>query len=334
MINVSIQPISWPLVTIGMPVYNSAWSLAKVLDAIVNLDYPKNQLRIVFVDNGSKDDSSNILNNFRLRHEGEYEQIQIQEFSPPSISVARNIIIDLANGTDYVFFVDADIVIPDQTLKKLIKDFGMGKDIGMTAVPCDYENASRRAGLLYRAFVRPVGCVEAAKVGAGCTLISSRALGATGKFNVKLRVHEDAEYCFRLRRSGLKILCDLTFRAYHLRQINSNANYYVKFVLQSSATYVQMLKLRSGLHYAKVASSLCVSLSLILLILFPRSILLDLSILLVSLVFASWSNLNRSAMDDGSSVKKSYWPIMGVILTALVTIVVWIALARLAANKV
>ncbi len=333
MISGSIQPASLPLVTIGMPVYNSAWSLDKVLDAIVKLDYHKNQLRIVFVDNGSKDDSRNILKHFRSLHEREYEQIQIQEFSPPSISLARNIVIDNATGTDYIFFVDADIVVPDKSLKNLIKDFGMGNDIGMTAVPCDYENASRRAGLLYRAFVRPVGIVEAAKVGAGCTLISARALEAIGKFNVKLRVHEDAEYCFRLRRNGLKILCDLTFRAYHLRQITSNANYYVKFILQSSSTYAQMLRLRSRLHYAKVASSLCVSLSLVLLILFPHSLLIDLSSLLASLVFASWSNLNKRVMDDGSSVKKPYWPIMGVVMTALVTIVVWIAIARLATNK-
>lgn len=334
MSNVSTMSDGWPVVTVGMPVYNSEWSLPRVLDALIKLDYPKNRIRIVLVDNGSKDESSKILRNFRSAHELEYEKILIQEFSPPSISVARNIIIDSSKGTDYVFFVDADIVIPDQTLKSLIRDFSKWDNIGIAAVPCDYENAARRAGLLYRAFVRPVGCVEAAKVGTGCTLLSARALDATGRFNERLEVHEDAEYCFRLRRKGLSILCDLTFRAYHLREITSNANYYLKFLLQSSATYVQMLKLRSGLHYAKVLSSLCVTFSLIMLIIFPRLLLPDLVFFFASVVFASWSNLNKDAMDDGSSVKRSYWLIMGPLMSALVTIIAWMVLIRLAVNKV
>jgi len=318
-----------PMVTIGTPVYNSAWSLPRVLDAILKLDYPRNLLRIVFVNNGSTDNSEELLLGFKSTHRSEYEGIIIRESSLPSIPVARNICLDSSEGTDFIFFIDADVVVPSQTLQKLIGDFSKGKNVGMTSVPCDYENSERRAGLLYRAFVRPSGCVEASKVGAGCTLISSKTVRSVGKFNEKLKVHEDAEYCFRINREGFIIICDLSFRAYHLRQIKADAAYYLKFMRQSSITYLQMLKLHSGLHYAKVASSLCVTVSLFLLAFLPLMYVFETGFLAVSLAFAFWSNLNRRAMDDGSSVKKAYWPIMGVILTSLVVTIVWISIFRL-----
>lgn len=321
----------WPLVTIGTPTYNSAWSLPKVLDSIVKLDYPKQRLRIVFVDNNSSDDSEKIIEKFVSSHMSEYESLVVRKCEP-SVSLARNICLECSEGTDYVFFIDADVVVPRETLQKLLAHFE--KDgVGISSVPCDYENAAKRARFLYKAFVTPEGSVEARKVGTGCTIISKKAIDAVGKFNQKLSVHEDSEYCFRTTQRGYKIICDHTFRAFHLREIKANSKYYLKFVLQSSQTYIQMLKLRSRWHYLKFASSITVTLAIALLmvslVFFPKLVVFDLIFLVGSVVFAFWSNLNKKVLDDGSYVKKAYWPLAGAVLTPAVVLIVWISIAKM-----
>jgi glycosyltransferase involved in cell wall biosynthesis len=321
----------WPLVTIGTPAYNSAWSLPKVLDSIAKLDYPKQRLRIVFVDNNSSDDSEEIIRRFVSSHMNEYESLVVRKCEP-SVSLARNICLKFSEGTDYVFFIDADVVVPSEALQKLLAHFE-GDGVGISSVPCDYENAAKRARFLYKAFVTPEGSVEAAKVGTGCTLISRQAIDVVGKFNEKLSVHEDSEYCFRTTQRGYKIICDHTFRAFHLREIKANSKYYFKFILQSSQTYIQMLRLRSLWHYLKFASSITLTLSVVLLlvslIFFPRSTVFVLLLIVGSIAFAFWSNLNKNVLDDGSHVKKAYWPLVGAVLTPAVVLIIWISIARM-----
>lgn len=318
-----------PLITIGIPVYNSAWSLPKVLDSVLTLDYPKELLRIVFVNNDSTDRSEEIVKTFASNHQKEFESITVRECNG-IISVARNVCLECSAGTDFVFFIDADVVVPSETLRKLLSDFENIEKVGISSVPYDEENARKRTGPLYNAFTRPTGSVEAAKTGTGCTLISREVVEHVGAFNEALTVHEDAEYCFRTWQSGYKVICNHTFRAYHLRQIEATRKYYSAFISSSSLTYIRMLKLGSAWHYAKFASSIVLTLVFLSFLFVSGQLEAKLAFLLGSIVFAFWSNLNKRVLDDGSSVKRAYWPLVGAILTPAVVAIVWLSIARLA----
>ena len=66
-----------PLVTIGMPTFNREWSLPRVLESMLNLDYDKRRIRICFVDNESTDATMKIIEEFRAEHGPEYESVVV-----------------------------------------------------------------------------------------------------------------------------------------------------------------------------------------------------------------------------------------------------------------
>ncbi|MCL5068789.1 MAG: glycosyltransferase, partial [Thaumarchaeota archaeon] len=307
---------SSPLVTIGMPTYNREWSINQVLQSMLQLDYPKSRLRICFVDNESTDATLSILRDFQSAHNEEYERIVI-DIARSNISKARNLCFERAKGTDYVFFLDSDILTPPDTLKRLLVHFAEHADLGIASLPWDNKNARKRAGILYDAFLPPEKGEFAYKVGNGCNLISLKVVAKIGYFNEGLRVHEDGEFCYRARRAGFKILCDFSSEGHHLRDIKVDASFYASFIGDSADTYSQLLRDGSGFHYAKYVSSLLLVAFAVVFAIRP-SVLSGL-IFLFAMVFSMWLNTSRQLLDDGIRVKAAYRPVIGAIF-ALATV--------------
>ncbi len=297
-----------------------------MLDALLNLQYDKRLLRLVLVDNNSRDDTQKIIEGFASQYSNKYESITVRKCRP-HIPTARNICLECAEGSDFVFFLDSDVVPPPDILQRLLSHFDHYVDLGIASVPCDHENARERAKFLYGAFITPTGPARAYRIGAGCTLTAMSVIKRTGPFNRNLRVHEDAEYCYRVTSLGYKIICDHSSRAFHLRRIRATPGYYLSFIVNSADTHIQFLKLRSPMHIAKYVSSLLLTFS-ILMLAFTRLPYFAV-LFVVALAFAFWANLSRKVLDDGISVKLSYWPVVGAVLTVFVVAVVWTSIGKL-----
>jgi cellulose synthase/poly-beta-1,6-N-acetylglucosamine synthase-like glycosyltransferase len=54
-------PSEWPSVTIQLPLYNEKYVAERLIDNIIQLDYPKHALEIQILDD-STDDTTNIVN--------------------------------------------------------------------------------------------------------------------------------------------------------------------------------------------------------------------------------------------------------------------------------
>lgn len=105
-------------VSVIMPVYNSSSFLNKSIESVENQTL--NDIEIICVDDGSTDDSLDILNELNNK----YENIKIicQENSGPGI--ARNNGIKNAQG-EYIAFLDSDdIFLDDDALEKM---YNLGK---------------------------------------------------------------------------------------------------------------------------------------------------------------------------------------------------------------
>lgn len=309
---------SAPLISIGMPTFNREWSLGRVLQSVLQLQYDKSRIRICFVDNESTDGTIRIIEQFIADHGDKYEGVLL-EVQDSNISKARNVAFQLAKGTDYIFFLDSDILVPPDTLNRLLAPFGRDPDVGMVSLPWDTRNAKKRAGLLFRAFDSPIGPHLAYKVGNGCNLVSMRAASSVGFFDERLRVHEDGEFCYRMRKKGFKIVCDSSSEGTHLREIKVDSTFYWKFMNDSAETYRVMLADGSPLHFAKLASSLVLIASVLILLLLrtPAAAIFFLGIL----AFAAWLNSDKVALDDGSHVRPAYRPIVGLLFTAATVII-------------
>ena len=90
-----------PLISVIIPVYNAGKYLEQCLTSIIEQSY-KN-LQIICIDDGSSDNSFNILASF-AKSDSRITLLQQQNFGA---SVARNQGVEFSSG-DYISYVDAD----------------------------------------------------------------------------------------------------------------------------------------------------------------------------------------------------------------------------------
>lgn len=103
-----------PLVSIIVPIYNTAKYLPKCLDSLINQSY-KN-MEIICVNNGSTDGSNEILENYKYKD----NRIRIINTTNEGVSNARNEALKHIKG-DYLMFVDSDDWIEIDTCQTVIK---------------------------------------------------------------------------------------------------------------------------------------------------------------------------------------------------------------------
>ena len=88
-----------PTVTVIVPVYNASATVGDVLHALVSQSYPEDRIEILFVDNGSSDETEDIVRSFSVRI--------LKEEKSTSPYAARNLGIQHASG-QIIAFTDAN----------------------------------------------------------------------------------------------------------------------------------------------------------------------------------------------------------------------------------
>lgn len=102
-----------PLVSVIVPVYNTAFYLTQCLDSIINQSF-KN-IEIICINDGSTDESHAILTNFAERD----KRIKIINQENKGLSISRNAGIDAAQGK-YITFVDSDDRLSPEALELMV----------------------------------------------------------------------------------------------------------------------------------------------------------------------------------------------------------------------
>lgn len=100
--------------TIIIPVYNAQKYIDECLQSCLSQDIDKNDYQIICIDDGSTDNSLNILNEYKKNN----SNIIVVSQKNSGVSVARNKGIGLAQG-DYIWFVDSDDFIRHNCLSEL-----------------------------------------------------------------------------------------------------------------------------------------------------------------------------------------------------------------------
>ena len=92
------------LVSVIIPAYNIERYISRCLDSIMAQTY--NNLEIIVIDDGSKDQTAEILDDYQKRD----SRIIVVHKENGGVSSARNNGLDIATG-DYISFVDGDDLI-------------------------------------------------------------------------------------------------------------------------------------------------------------------------------------------------------------------------------
>jgi glycosyltransferase involved in cell wall biosynthesis len=101
-----------PKVSVIVPVYNAEKTLAECINSLLELNYPKDNLELIFINNASTDRTKNVLD----RYSKEIITLYERKRGP---AAARNKGLLNAMG-DVVAFVDADCVVDKDWLKNIV----------------------------------------------------------------------------------------------------------------------------------------------------------------------------------------------------------------------
>ena len=101
-----------PLISIVTPVYNTEKYLSECLDSIFAQTMP--DIELICVDDGSTDNSLNILKDYQKKH----KNLKVISQKNGGPGVARNTGIDNATGK-YICFWDSDDIFEPDALEKL-----------------------------------------------------------------------------------------------------------------------------------------------------------------------------------------------------------------------
>jgi len=213
------------LVSIIIPNWNGIKDTQECLESLKNLDY--SNYEIIIVDNGSEDDSVEILN-------ANYPLIKVIENEANlGFAKANNQGILEARGY-YILLLNNDTVVDKRFLSELVKTIEINNEIGIVGPKMYYYDDPHRlwaagGGRLnwYTGRIKILGRNESddgqydetkdVDFIAGCALLTKKALfKRIGCLNEKyFAYYEDTDWCIRANENGYKSVYVPTSKIWH-----------------------------------------------------------------------------------------------------------------------
>ncbi|MFA6325502.1 MAG: glycosyltransferase family 2 protein, partial [Candidatus Paceibacterota bacterium] len=107
----------YPGVTIIVPCYNEAKTIAGTIHSLINLDYPKDKLKIIIVDDGSKDNTWEVIQEFT-----KFDNIKVFHKENGGKYTALNLALEKTD-TPFTGCLDSDSFVDSQALKRIMTYF-------------------------------------------------------------------------------------------------------------------------------------------------------------------------------------------------------------------
>ena len=204
-----------PTISIVIPVLDRADELARCLASIAQIDYPKEKIEVIVVDDGSRDDSAKVA----LNHGAQVVSSGGVRRGP---AAARNVGAAQACG-ELLAFIDSDCTASPGWLTELVhlfRDDRIAAVGGMVEGMCSASSVDR-----YEAVMSSLSLGSRERFGGGgddtfylpsCNLLVRRELFASVQgFEDSMHVGEDVDLTWRLRDAGWTIAYLPAGRIYH-----------------------------------------------------------------------------------------------------------------------
>ncbi len=121
----------WPVVTVQLPVFNEYYVLERLLDSIIQMDYPKNKMEIQLLDDSTDESAQLGMEKVAELKKNGYDIKYIhRENRKDHKAGALREAMDVAKG-DYLAIFDADFIPAEDFLKKSIPFLMEDPKIGM-----------------------------------------------------------------------------------------------------------------------------------------------------------------------------------------------------------
>ncbi len=193
-----------PKISVVIPAFNEEKFLAKCLESLKNQDF--DDFEIIVVDNNSTDRTVEVAKKFGAIVLFEKNQ---------GVAFARQKGFLKAKG-EIIASTDADTILPKNWLSKIFEEFKKDKDLVAFGGSCEFYSGPISARLASKFLLKPFLILDKFFSGGwnlmGCNMaIKKEAFLKIGGFNTNLKLNEDVEISFRLRKNG-KVKVDLNFK--------------------------------------------------------------------------------------------------------------------------
>ncbi len=206
-------------VSIIMPCYNESKTIAEAIESLMSLDYPKDMIEIIVVDDKSKDNSVQIIQEFVKKYPGKIKLI-VNSKNSGGAAEPTNMGIKLAKY-DFIAVTDADSMPQPDALIKMIGF--LQRDQKVAAVTCAVmargnKTFMQRIQMIEYSIIawnrKLLDCIDAVYVAPGpFALYKKSALLEVGLFDTK-NLTQDIEIVWRLLSHGYVAKMCLSARVY------------------------------------------------------------------------------------------------------------------------
>lgn len=206
-----------PVLSVIVPAHNAAALLPLSLGAILGNDYPRALWELIIVDDASTDGTGEVAARFA-------DRVVTLAGRPHGPGYARNRGVEAATRGEWVVFIDADVVVHPDTLRRFAE--AIAADPAINAIFGAYDDnpvapgfLSQYRNLLHR-YVHVTAAGPAETFWAGCGAVRRSAFLAIGGFDQQRYRRpqiEDIELGYRLRDQGGSILLDPGIQGAHLK---------------------------------------------------------------------------------------------------------------------
>jgi glycosyltransferase involved in cell wall biosynthesis len=191
-------------ISVIIPAFNEEKFLGNCLFSLKEQDFK--DFEIIVVDNNSTDKTAEIAKKFGAILVSEKNQ---------GVAFARNRGAKIAKG-EILAFTDADTILPKNWLLRIQKEFENDKDLVAFGGSCQFYSGPISARLASKFLLKPFLILDKFFSGGfnlmGCNVATKReAFFKVGGFNEKLKLNEDVEISYRLRKIG-KVKFDPNFK--------------------------------------------------------------------------------------------------------------------------
>jgi cellulose synthase/poly-beta-1,6-N-acetylglucosamine synthase-like glycosyltransferase len=199
----------FPTVTVAVPCWNEAKTIGGTIESLLSLEYPKDKVHIVIVDNNSTDNTQEIVAKYQAAYP---QQITIMKEEKQGKHNAVN--AALASSTSDLFgCLDADSYVAPRTLKTIVSYFDADSSV-MAVTPCihirhpkTFIQRMQAIEYLMGVFLRKsFGQLDAIQVTPGpFSIFRKDVFGVIGAYR-KAHNTEDYEITLRMHKAHLKIV--------------------------------------------------------------------------------------------------------------------------------
>lgn len=243
-----------PFISVVIPVKNEEDNIKKCINSILVQSYGIERIEIVVIDNGSDDNTIQILNEITNKQVSYYIGVE------GTIGAIRNFGAKKCKG-EIIAFIDADCIPDPDWLSTAVEKLQSDSTIGCIGFTDIYRDETfpwvQQAWQHICSTNKCQGCCDVTWLASFNLVLWRNLFNQLGGFNEELVTCEDAEFGYRLSKEKRLIMCDTT-HVHHLGESKSLLEFYKKEYWRGESNLNSFIKSSNKSHdFISVFVPLC-----------------------------------------------------------------------------